>query len=98
MRDVVVGAATEGVHHRIAKSFPEGLELELFVRRAEVEVGDFHGLECQVIYIFSFFNDGGNKKDYLSLASFFQASVTFTIRPEVAKWSPLVVPHSMSRL
>ena len=43
MRHVVAGAAAERVHHRVAKPLPERLVLELFVRRAEVEVRDFHG-------------------------------------------------------
>ena len=41
VRNVVAGAA-EGVDHRVTQPLPEGLELELLVRRAEVEVGRFH--------------------------------------------------------
>ena len=43
VRHVVAGAAAECVHHRVAKPLPERLELELFVGRAEVEIGDFNG-------------------------------------------------------
>lgn len=40
---VVARAAAERVHHGVPQPLPERLELELVVRRAEIEVGDLYG-------------------------------------------------------
>jgi len=43
VKHVVAPAAAESVHHRVTQPLPKRLELELLVRRTEIEVCDFDG-------------------------------------------------------